>query len=265
MDSDTSPNDQEVNPWPTIVFAFHRKDCTATLAWKYVILILKTHRLQVFVDGTILIPSQMVTDESGTPVYVLCDEQQSTILYGLPLEYENIVSIVTTSQRSDDLPRVVSTLLNRLLAFCHFAGQLTLGLFAGQLALYHLWRLLAFCHFAGQLALDPLVETSSRSPLRHERELLHGRQKSVSKIPVISIQIPPVTSLKESSKHFSPEMPPTNIPLSSVLYCEQSCRQVHVREVANPSTHVSLDVCNVQPMVTRSKVGTFKPEVRVYA
>lgn len=97
------------------------------------------------------------------------------------------------------------------------------------------------------------------------QQLTQGRQKSVSKIPVISIQIPPVTSLKESSKHFSPEMPPTNIPLSSVLYCEQSCRQVHVREVANPSTHVSLDVCNVQPMVTRSKVGTFKPEVRVYA
>lgn len=32
------------------------------------------------------------------------DVQQSTILYGLPLEYENIVSIVTTSQQSDDLP-----------------------------------------------------------------------------------------------------------------------------------------------------------------
>lgn len=72
MDSDTSPNDQEVNPRPAIVFAFHREDRTATLAWKYVFLILKTHRLQVFVDGTILIPSQMVTDESGTPVCVLC-------------------------------------------------------------------------------------------------------------------------------------------------------------------------------------------------
>ncbi|MBA0701078.1 hypothetical protein Goari_027127 [Gossypium aridum] len=175
------------------------------LSWKqHVYLTLKTHRLQSYVEGTIAIPSRVISTDSGlqieNPAFIsyeqqdsalaswlmssvspslhthliglhsafeiwnklnqifalhsrtkrihyrcmlhnvkkkdkimreylaeikhICDvlfgcgqniheeEQQSTILNGLPIEYENIVSIITSSQHPYDLQGVVSALLD---------------------------------------------------------------------------------------------------------------------------------------------------------
>ncbi|KAG8498394.1 hypothetical protein CXB51_007232 [Gossypium anomalum] len=145
------------------------------LAWRqHVLLILKTHRLQLYIKGTITIPPCIVKVAAGkqmkNPTYIafeqqdsalaswlmsssrtnkmlfrcklhnvkklnksmteylaeikhICDtlsscgqviteEHQSTILNGLPPEYENIVSIIISSQQEYDLAGVTYALLD---------------------------------------------------------------------------------------------------------------------------------------------------------
>ncbi|MBA0863562.1 hypothetical protein Goshw_023006, partial [Gossypium schwendimanii] len=99
------------------------------LAWKqHVLLVIKTHWLQSFVDGTVVIPlSSGSSFELWKPLCVflgvirllrLCDiecfpeEKQSTILNGLPPEFDHVVSIITTSKIPLILEGIMTVLLD---------------------------------------------------------------------------------------------------------------------------------------------------------
>ncbi|PPS06840.1 hypothetical protein GOBAR_AA13808 [Gossypium barbadense] len=58
-------------------------DCNF-LAWKqHVLLVIKTHRLHYFLDGTVLVPSSMVSDENGSPMenpeFIQYEQQDAAI------------------------------------------------------------------------------------------------------------------------------------------------------------------------------------------
>ncbi|PPD85560.1 hypothetical protein GOBAR_DD17510 [Gossypium barbadense] len=121
------------------------------LAWKqHVLLVLKTHCLLPFVEGTIIMPPQSIAGEDGTPVensayaryeqqgsallawllstislalhnqsttkamrhHVSLKEHQSTILNGLPSKFDHFVSIIMTSRLPFDMHEITSALLD---------------------------------------------------------------------------------------------------------------------------------------------------------
>ncbi|KAG8472475.1 hypothetical protein CXB51_034278 [Gossypium anomalum] len=116
------------------------------LAWKqHVLLIVKTHRLQMFLERTVSIPPRMIVNDEGPTLYnqlvgssgsscelwqalmcifgshsttkamrcgqcVTMEEQQSAILNGLPPKFDHVVSIIITSRVSFDLQGITTAL-----------------------------------------------------------------------------------------------------------------------------------------------------------
>ncbi|KAG8485835.1 hypothetical protein CXB51_019230 [Gossypium anomalum] len=91
------------------------------LAWKqHVLLVLKTHCLLPFVEGTITMPPQSIASEDGALVensayarhHVSLEEHQPTILNGLLSKFDHVVSIIMTNCVPFDMHEITSALLD---------------------------------------------------------------------------------------------------------------------------------------------------------